>query len=123
MKFKKKFTPAEDARICELARKATPVADIAAALDRPHRAIRDRMDRLVAHGELSREARLSTKTRRVSEPTVAGAGANGWAIRCAGAVHSSAVERAKAKAEQMIAAGMDPHAARLEVKQTTGLAI
>lgn len=123
MKHKKKFTPYEDRTICEMARQAKTVAEIAKALDRPDRAIRDRMDRLVSAGELSREARLLTKRRMVSEPHNPGAGANGMPIRIAGAVHSSAYDRARVKMEQMIAAGMHPSAARNEVRQSTGLAV
>lgn len=125
MKHKKKFTPHEDARICEMARKAAPVRDIAKALERPDRAIRDRMDRLVADGRLSREARLSTKTRQPSaiERERHDIGAKGQPPRVYGASHFSAFERAKAKADQMIAAGCDPSAARNEIMQLTGLDI
>ena len=123
MKHKKKFMPYEDQLICEMARKGSPVADIAKALDRPDRAIRDRMDRLVSSGQLSREARLLTKRRRVAQPHNVGAGANGMPIRIAGAVHSSAYDRARANMEQMVAAGMHPSAARNEVRQSMGIAL
>ncbi len=117
------YSDQEDAMIIDMARRGVQLADIAKEVGRTIGSVRDRMDRLVAQGDLSREARLSTKKRAVAQPTVVGAGANGWAIRCAGAVHSSAIDRAKVKADQMIAAGMDPSAARLDVKQTMGLAI
>ena len=123
MKHGMPYSDEEDATIIAMANDARPVDQIARAVGRTRQAVTDRMDRLVAHERLSREARRSTKFQGNREPSNPGAGAGGMPIRCAGATHHSAIERARERVERMVSAGMDDHAARLQVRQESGVTV
>ena len=107
------WTPEQDQKLLDMARSKVPAQDIADALGRSRRGIYDRMRRLAAMGH---EAEIVKMRSDVDYEAHEAGQVQHHAPHVA-----SAIDRARARADQMIAAGTDPRAARNELLQTTGL--